>query len=119
MRCALAHGASFWPRPTLIASNPDRYVDHVFGEHEVGGTSMLYVSDIPFAELGFPADLPPRPAEEAAKVMEALPAVILGMGALAAGTATYTHRRSAARYATAPRRLSRRRPLLTSEREEL
>lgn len=81
----------------LIASNPDRYVDHVFGEHEVGGTSMLYVSDIPFAELGFPADLPhSAPPEETAKVMEALPAVILGMGALAAGTATYTHRRSAA-----------------------
>jgi formate dehydrogenase iron-sulfur subunit len=29
-------------------------VDHVYGEHEVGGTSMLYLAGVPFAALGFP-----------------------------------------------------------------
>jgi len=78
-----------------IATGNGRYVDHVYGEHEVGGTSMLYVSDIPFAELGFPTGLPnTAPPEETQKVMEVLPAVIVGVGALAAGTAAYTHRRS-------------------------
>ncbi len=37
-----------------IREHPERYVDHVYGEHEIGGTSFLYLSDRPFAELGFP-----------------------------------------------------------------
>jgi formate dehydrogenase iron-sulfur subunit len=37
-----------------IAANPNGYVDHVYGEHEVGGTSMLYLAGVPFAALGFP-----------------------------------------------------------------
>ena len=79
-----------------IASNPDRYVDHIFGEHEVGGTAMLYLSDIPFEELGFPANLPATaPPEETGKIMRTLPFVITGVAALMAGTAAYTHRQVA------------------------
>lgn len=37
-----------------IQDHPDRYVDHIYGEHEVGGTSWLYLADRPFEELGFP-----------------------------------------------------------------
>ena len=37
-----------------IDENPDRYVDHVYGEHEVGGTSVLYLASQPFEELGLP-----------------------------------------------------------------
>jgi formate dehydrogenase iron-sulfur subunit len=33
----------------------------VYGEHEVGGTSVLYISDVPFEELGFPTTLPDEP----------------------------------------------------------
>ena len=36
-----------------IAAEPDRYVGHVYGESEAGGTSVLYLSAVPFAELGF------------------------------------------------------------------
>jgi ferredoxin len=36
-----------------INDNPDLYVDHIFGEHEAGGTSFLYLSPVPFEELGF------------------------------------------------------------------
>jgi formate dehydrogenase iron-sulfur subunit len=39
----------------LIAEGGGHYVDHVYGEHEVGGTSWLYLSSVPFTELGFPA----------------------------------------------------------------
>jgi Fe-S-cluster-containing dehydrogenase component len=38
----------------LIDESDGRYVDHVYGEHEVGGTSWLYLSSVPFSELGFP-----------------------------------------------------------------
>lgn len=79
-----------------IAANPDRYVNHIFGEHEVGGTSMLYLSDIPFEELGFPVNLPESaPPEETEKIMQTLPFVITGVAALMVGTAAYTHRKSA------------------------
>jgi formate dehydrogenase iron-sulfur subunit len=41
-----------------IGENPDQYVDRVYGEHEVGGTSVLFLANRPFEELGFPANLP-------------------------------------------------------------
>ena len=37
-----------------IARRPDKYVDHIYGEHEAGGTSVLYLSAVPFEKLGFP-----------------------------------------------------------------
>jgi len=38
-----------------IRTEPDTYVDHVYGEHEVGGTSWLYLApkEKPFTDLGF------------------------------------------------------------------
>jgi len=40
-----------------IYQNPDQYVPHIYGEHEVGGTGYLYISDVPFEQLGFKANL--------------------------------------------------------------
>jgi formate dehydrogenase iron-sulfur subunit len=37
-----------------IKTQPERYVNHVFGEYENGGTSTFYISPIPFDQLGFP-----------------------------------------------------------------
>ncbi|HEY6907232.1 MAG TPA: 4Fe-4S dicluster domain-containing protein [Ignavibacteriaceae bacterium] len=37
-----------------IRRNPDRYVDHILGEYEVGGTSWMYLSGKNFDELDFP-----------------------------------------------------------------
>jgi len=45
-----------------IASKPARYVDHVYGEHEVGGTSWLYLTGRPVEEIGLlalPEKAPP------------------------------------------------------------
>ncbi|USN99133.1 MAG: 4Fe-4S dicluster domain-containing protein [Phycisphaeraceae bacterium] len=53
----------------LIAANPERYVDHVYGETEGGGTSWLYVADRPFAELGFP-DLKTRSRAETTEAIQ-------------------------------------------------
>lgn len=36
-----------------IVSNPGQYVSHIYGEHEVGGTGVLYLAGVDFAELGF------------------------------------------------------------------
>jgi formate dehydrogenase iron-sulfur subunit len=58
---------TFGRRKTLLAlaekrirDNPARYVDHIYGQAEVGGTSWIYISHIPFAKLGFIA-LPTHP----------------------------------------------------------
>ena len=37
-----------------IAKDPDHYVDHIYGLKEAGGTSVLYLSPVSFADLGFP-----------------------------------------------------------------
>jgi Fe-S-cluster-containing dehydrogenase component len=56
---------------------PDRYVDHIYGEHEMGGTSWLYLSGAPFKELGMREDLGITPAPElTAAALDAVPMVI-------------------------------------------
>lgn len=44
-----------------IGREPDRYIDHIYGEHEAGGTSWLYLSPAPFAEAGFDMNVPKQP----------------------------------------------------------
>ena len=45
-----------------IKRHPHSYVDHIYGEHEGGGTSWLYLSGTPFDELGFLAISPEAPS---------------------------------------------------------
>ncbi len=40
-----------------IYTNPDLYVPEIYGEHEAGGTGWLYISPVPFEEIGFRTDL--------------------------------------------------------------
>ncbi len=49
-----------------ISDNPARYIDHIYGEHEVGGTSWLYLSGIPFEKLGF-ISVPEQPTSKLAE----------------------------------------------------
>ena len=37
-----------------IRRNPEKYVNHIFGEYEVGGTSWLYLANQDFSKLQFP-----------------------------------------------------------------
>ncbi len=36
-----------------LKDQPGRYINHIYGEHEVGGTSWMYLSGIPFEQAGF------------------------------------------------------------------
>ena len=40
-----------------IKAEPGKYVDKVYGMEEVGGTSVLYLSSVPFEQLGFKTKL--------------------------------------------------------------
>jgi Fe-S-cluster-containing dehydrogenase component len=51
---------------TRIYQNPGRYVHHIYGEREAGGTGVLYLSAVPFEELGFPTSLDETPHSQLA-----------------------------------------------------
>jgi formate dehydrogenase iron-sulfur subunit len=77
-----------------IASAPDRYQNHVWGEHEVGGTSVLYVSDVDLSSVGWPAGL--RKSSYPALTRPALstvPWTFAGVGAAAFGLSWLVDRR--------------------------
>jgi len=66
-----------------IDAEPDRYEHHVYGETEAGGTSVLYVSDVSFAGLGFPQGLPDRPLPDYTwQVSRLIPPFAVGLGAV-------------------------------------
>lgn len=77
-----------------IRSNPDRYVDHIYGEHEVGGTNWLYLSPVPFEELGFRTDLGETPYPEMTKpFLSAVPLVLSIWPMLLMGSYAFTKKR--------------------------
>jgi len=50
-----------WQR---IYRYPDQYLEHIYGEHEMGGTSWLYLSKHPFSKIGMREDLGKKSAPE-------------------------------------------------------
>lgn len=70
---------------------PTRYVDHIYGEHEMGGTSWLYLSAVPFEKLDMRMDLGDVPAPELTSgalgtvpmVVALWPLLLLGIQAIA------------------------------------
>ena len=44
-----------------IRMEPGKYVDHVYGEHEAGGTSWMYISPAPFDQVGLSTHVPKEP----------------------------------------------------------
>ena len=68
-----------------IRENP-AYIQRVYGEVEVGGTSVLFLSDVPFEQLGFVA-LPgqqPMPVLTASALQDVPTVVTMGCAILAA-----------------------------------
>jgi formate dehydrogenase iron-sulfur subunit len=83
----------FGDRDTLIAEaearlqeQPDRYINHIYGKDELGGTSWMYLSAFPFEELGFPT-LEEQPVTDLSNTVAAVgtPAVGLGVAFLLGG----------------------------------
>ena len=69
-----------------IVENPGTYLDHVFGETEVGGTSVLYLADISLGFLAWADNLGERDLPHLSWAsLKKVPGVALGMGGLMAG----------------------------------
>jgi formate dehydrogenase iron-sulfur subunit len=78
-----------------IAAEPKKYEGTVLGEREVGGTSVLFIADVAFVKLGFPADLPQeRLPEKTHQVLSKLPGVLLVGGAFLYGMHWLTDRKN-------------------------
>jgi len=79
----------FGPRRELIeeahrriADEPDEYYDHVYGEHEIGGTSVLFLAPAPLEQLGYKEVLGTEPLPERTEVVpKRIPAVLMCGGA--------------------------------------
>lgn len=71
-----------------------KYVKHIYGSDEVGGTSVFFISDVPFEKLGFvAAPKQPMPVLTANALGDG-PTVILVGGALLSGLYWITQRRA-------------------------
>jgi formate dehydrogenase iron-sulfur subunit len=77
-----------------IQARPDTYINHIWGEHEVGGTSVLYISDVELVSAGWPARLPDHAVPDLAKrVLGTVPTTFLTVGAAMAGIHWIVQRR--------------------------
>lgn len=77
-----------------IRSQSGKYIDHIYGEHEVGGTCWLYISGVPFEKLGFPMDVGTKPYPELTRgFLSMVPAVLMIWPALLGGLYMFSKRR--------------------------
>jgi len=89
-----ADALTFGTRRELVAEarrriyqDPGLYHDHIYGENEAGGTGFLYLSPVPFEELGFNTSVLNRPYPELTRgflysvpsIFILWPAILLGI----------------------------------------
>lgn len=86
-----------------IRNNPGKYVEHIYGEKEVGGTAWMYMSDVPFEQLGFNTSLGDEPIISYVKEFLAIvPMVLTIWPALFTGIHLLSKRKKAAGGADQP-----------------
>ena len=74
----------------------------VFGEHEAGGTSWLYIADVPFEQLGFITNVGDRPYTELTQgALSAVPFVLTLWPPFLMGLYSFTKRREQVKKAEA------------------
>ena len=85
--------ALFGPRDAMLAeahrrleAGRGKYLKHVDGEHEVGGSSVLYLSDVPLDFLAWQPNLDDRPLPQRTWASLAkVPPIIVGVAGLMTG----------------------------------
>lgn len=77
-----------------IDTNRDRYIPHIYGLKEAGGTSVLYLSSVPFEQLGFPASVQQDPYPKLTwNVLSKIPNIVSTGGVLLFGAWWIINRR--------------------------
>jgi formate dehydrogenase iron-sulfur subunit len=96
-----AHATEFGSREEMLAeahrridAEPGRYIHRVWGDPDVGGTSVLYISHVSLDFLGLCRTLGSEPLGERTRLaMSSVPFVFVGMGALMSATSWIVGRR--------------------------
>jgi formate dehydrogenase iron-sulfur subunit len=97
-----AGALKFGPRKELvaeaqarIAGTPDKYVPYIYGLSQVGGTSVMYLANVPFEQLGLNMNLPESAMPELTlQVMDKVPGVAIGVALLMGGVAWWRGRKT-------------------------
>jgi formate dehydrogenase iron-sulfur subunit len=77
-----------------LKQNPSGYVQHIYGKEEAGGTSVLYLSAVPFETLGLPSNVPREPLPlYTFRVLSKIPQLVTLGGVLLGGIWWITSRR--------------------------
>jgi formate dehydrogenase iron-sulfur subunit len=78
-----------------IAAEPDKYVNKVYGEKEVGGTSVFFLSSVPFENLGFNTTLQTTPLPQLTwNALSKIPGIVSVGGVMLFGIWWITSRRA-------------------------
>lgn len=75
----------------IIASDK-KYVNHVYGEFEVGGAEWMYISDVPFEELGFKMVSDTPVTQYSKSYLSKVPGLAAAWALFLAGLTYYNHR---------------------------
>jgi len=62
-----------------IRKYPGRYIDHIYGQHEMGGTSWMYLSGVPYTKIDLRTDLGTTPAPEFTSGALAMVPMVIGL----------------------------------------
>ena len=77
-----------------IRANPSNYVNHIYGLNEVGGTSVLLLSSVPFEQFGYRTDMTRDPLPVFTyRVLSRIPDFVPLGGIMLGGVWWITHRR--------------------------
>jgi formate dehydrogenase iron-sulfur subunit len=78
-----------------ISENPGQYIDYIYGLREAGGTSVLFLSGVPFETLGFPMHVPQEPIPDLSwRVLSQIPRYTVAAGVVLFGIHWITSRRA-------------------------
>jgi formate dehydrogenase iron-sulfur subunit len=81
-----------------LRENPDTYVQKIYGQKEVGGTSVFYVSSVPFEKLGFMTKLDTEALPQRTwRVLEKIPDIVMTAGVALGAVYWITNRREEVR----------------------
>ncbi len=77
-----------------IRENPSGYDPHIFGVEEVGGTSTLFLSSVPFEQFGLKGSYPAEPMPMLTfKALSKIPSIVTTGAVLLGGVYWITNRR--------------------------
>lgn len=76
-----------------IQASGGKYVNYIYGENEVGGTTLLYISPVPFEELGFPTVGTEPVTELSEQVVSYVPYGLGGLAVVLSGLYWFFQRR--------------------------